>query len=74
LPHLSLEVLLMGAINTSRSNIKNTSRTANGTEYGADVAIEVNEKNGQVTAKITVSIHVNGKTEKHEFQVEGTRA
>jgi hypothetical protein len=65
----------MGAINTSRSNIKNTFRTGSGTEYGAELAIEVNEeKNGQITAKFTVNINVNGKTEKHEFHVEGTRA
>jgi hypothetical protein len=65
----------MGAINTSRSNIKNTFRTGSGTEYGAELAIEVNEeKNGQITASFTVSININGKTEKHEFHVEGTRA
>lgn len=64
----------MGAINTSRSNLKNTSRTASGTEYGAEVAMEVNESNGQITATFTVTIKVGGKTEKHEFRVEGTRA
>jgi hypothetical protein len=64
----------MGAINTSRSNIKNTSRTANGTEYGAEVAMEVTENNGQITAKITFTVKVNGQTEKHEFRVEGTRS
>ena len=64
----------MGAINTTRSNIKNTSRTAGGTEYGAEVAMEVNESNAQITARITVTIKVNGQTEKHEFRVEGTRA
>ena len=64
----------MGAINTTRSNIKNTFRTGSGTEYGAEVAIEVDEKDDQITAKITISVNVNGKTEKHEFRVEGTRA
>lgn len=64
----------MGAINTSRSNIKNTSRTANGTEYGAEVAMEVTENNGQITATIAIKVNVNGKTEKHEFRVEGTRS
>lgn len=62
----------MGAINTTRSNIKNTFRTGNGAEYGAEVAIEVNEeKNGQITASFTVSININGKTERHEFHVDG---
>jgi hypothetical protein len=45
----------MGAINT-RSNIKNTSRTASGTEYGAEVAIEVNEKDDQTTAKSRLAL------------------
>ena len=64
----------MGAINTTRSNIKNTSRTATGTEYGAEVVMEVKESNGEITASVVISIKVNGKTEKHEFRVEGTRA
>ena len=63
----------MGAINTSRSNLKNTSRTASGTEYGAEVAIEVNEKDDQITAKVTITVNVSGKTERHEFHVDGTR-
>jgi hypothetical protein len=65
----------MGAINTSRSNLKNTSRTASGAEYGAEVAMEVTESKGQITAKIVVTIiKVNGTTEKHEFRVEGSPA
>lgn len=64
----------MAAINTTRSNIKNTFRTGSGTEYGAELAIEVNEeKNGQITASFTVNININGKTESHEFHVNGTR-
>lgn len=63
----------MGAINTTRSNIKNTSRTANGTEYGAEVAMEVKEGDGQVTANVVITVKVGGKTEKHEFRVEAAR-
>lgn len=63
----------MGAINTTRSNIKNTSRTANGTEYGAEVVMEVKEGDGQVTANVVITVKVGGKTEKHEFRVEAAR-
>jgi hypothetical protein len=63
----------MGAINTSRSNIKNTSRTASGTEVGAEVVIEVTETDGQVAATVQFTIKINGKSETHEFRVDGTR-
>jgi hypothetical protein len=61
----------MGAINTSRSNLKNTNRMSSGTEYGAEVAMEVVENNGQVTAKMVVTFTIGSKTERHEFRVEG---
>ena len=61
----------MGAINTSRSNIKNTFRMSGGTEYDTDVTIDVIENNGQVTAKVVFTFTLNGKSEKHEFRVEG---
>ena len=60
----------MGAINTTRSNIKNTSRMSGGTEYETDVTIDVIENNGQVTANVVFTFTFNGKSEKHEFRVE----
>lgn len=61
----------MGAINTSRSNLKASSRMSGGTAYGTDVTIDVVENNGQVTAKVVFTFTLNGKSEKHEFRVEG---
>ena len=64
----------MSTIIRSKSNICNNRTaggTATGTEDGAEVAIEVSENDGRITAEITVIFNFSGQTETHKFHVEG---
>lgn len=64
----------MGAINTSRSNIKNTSSIPGGGVLVVEVNTDYKEDNGQITTQGVVDIKVNGKSiVKQEFLVEGKR-
>ena len=64
----------MGAINTTRSNIKNTSSIPGGGLIVVEVNTEFKEENGQITTQGVVDIKVNGKSiVKQEFRTEGKR-
>ena len=64
----------MGAINTSRSNIKNTSSIPGGGLVVVEVSTDLQEENGQVVTQGVIDIKVNGKSVvKQEFRVEGKR-
>lgn len=64
----------MGAINTSRSNLKNITSIPGGGLIAVEVNTEFKEENGQITTQGVVDIKVNGKSiVKQEFLVEGKR-
>ena len=64
----------MGAINTSRSNLKNITSTPGGGLIVVEVNTEFKEENGQITTQGVVDIKVDGESiVKQEFRTERKR-
>jgi hypothetical protein len=58
----------MGAINTSRSNIKSTgARTTGGAGYEFDAQVVMTEEKDRTTAQVLITFTFNGRTYTHRI-------
>ena len=58
----------MGAINTSRSNLKSTgARMAGNPDYELEAKVSVTQEKDRTTAQVLITFQFNGRTFTHEI-------